>query len=235
MNRRRRPGAGNGGGNHWLTTFNDMVTLLMVFFVMLFAMSAIDSGKMKRFQKSLSTGLGVLYQGEKTGVGPSSPNGAPPENETGSDLVPETSRMLAQAVTKLRRIRGMRVALLGNGARLTVENAVLFEFGSANLTPGASADLRSVCDAIRNLPFDIRVEGHTDDVPIHTARYPSNWELSMARAIRVVKFFIAEGRIAPRRLCAAGYADSRPVMPNDTPEGRARNRRVEIFLIAKER
>jgi chemotaxis protein MotB len=235
MSRRRGIGDHKPGGNQWLTTFNDMVTLLMVFFVMLFSMSSLDYGKMKRFQKSLSTGLGILYPGDKTRVGASSPGGTPAVSERNAELAPGTSKMLAKAVSKLNRIKGMRAKLMGNGARLTVENAVLFEFGAADLTPGASADLRTVCDAIRDLPFDIRVEGHTDNVPIHTARYPSNWELSMARAVRVVKFFIAAGRISPRRLSAAGYADCRPVMSNDTPEGRARNRRVEIFLIAKER
>ena len=107
---------------------------------------------------------------------------------------------------------------------------VLFKTGLAELEPEKYSKLKRLGTIIRDVDCSLRIEGHTDNVPIHTARYSSNWELSAARAVAVVKYFISECGIAPERLSAAGYADSKPRWPNDTALHRAKNRRVEVTL-----
>jgi chemotaxis protein MotB len=93
--------------------------------------------------------------------------------------------------------------------------------------------LDKIAQALTNVPFSLRVEGHTDNVPIQTKRFPSNWELSIARAVNVVKYFAQVSNIDPQRLSAVGYGESRPVVENDTPSNRAKNRRVEILLLTE--
>ncbi|MBT8339421.1 MAG: flagellar motor protein MotB, partial [Desulfatitalea sp.] len=116
------------------------------------------------------------------------------------------------------------------GIQLTLDEALLFPSARAQLTGEGLAMLEQISRAIKPLNRHIRVVGHTDDRPIRSRRFASNWELSAARAVSVVAFFIQQGGIAPTRLSAAGYGASRPRAPNDTPGNRARNRRVEIIL-----
>jgi chemotaxis protein MotB len=108
---------------------------------------------------------------------------------------------------------------------------LLFPSASAQLQPAAIPLLSVVAEVIRTLPNQVRVEGHTDDVPVATDRYPTNWELSSARATSVLRYLVEQARIAPERLVAAGYAEFQPVAPNRTPEGRALNRRADIVLV----
>ncbi len=110
-----------------------------------------------------------------------------------------------------------------------------FDSGSATLRPGAEATLEQIANVLRDLPEGIRIEGHTDDVPIHNANFPSNWELSTARATEIVKLFITRYHMDPGRLQASGYAQYHPQASNDTAEGRALNRRVDIVIVMRER
>jgi len=114
-----------------------------------------------------------------------------------------------------------------------VTDDVLFDLGSANLRPEGQAVLDGLAPALNNLPNQIAVEGHTDNIPIATGQYPSNWELSTARATTVLRYLADVRGLPQNRLSAAGYADQRPTASNDTPEGRAKNRRVEIVVIAQ--
>jgi chemotaxis protein MotB len=127
----------------------------------------------------------------------------------------------------------IQVTRTPQGTRLSFDDQVLFNFGSAAINPAGFAFLDKIADALDELPYAVRVEGHTDNVPIQTRRFPSNWELSVARAVNVVKYFAEVSNIDPKRLSAVGYGESRPVAANDTRANRAKNRRVEIFLLTE--
>jgi len=229
-------------GNHagWLTTFNDLVTLLMVFFVLLFTMGSMDKNMMKEFQNALQSGLGILAAGSKVSVAvtesqkPVSPQEpliqAPGETTPGGE---EGTDAIDAAMSELAAEPGINVKYSDQGARITFEDALLFDFGRADIHSSGLAFLDKMADLIQKISSPVRVEGHTDNVPIHTYRFPSNWDLSTARAVSVVKYFVEVGKINPTRLSAVGYGESRPLVPNDSAAHRAKNRRVEIVLVTE--
>ena len=226
----------------WLTTFNDLVTLLMVFFVLLFSMSSINTDKIIAFQHALQSGLGILKEGKMASVSIKDPQPIKDMSHIGTQAeglrspdneVLET--LTADVLQDLESELGIQVTLCNQGVRLVFENRVLFEFGKAAIHPEGFAFLDKIATLLKKVPDTVRVEGHTDNVPIHTKRFPSNWELSVARAVNVVKYFAGVGNINPRRLSAVGYGESRPLGPNDTPSNRAKNRRVEILLITEDK
>jgi chemotaxis protein MotB len=121
------------------------------------------------------------------------------------------------------------------GLVIHVKENAFFESGQAELTPAAKTALDAIGEVIQGIDNFIRVEGHTDDRPIHTAQFPSNWELSTSRATQVVRYFLSKYAFAPDKISVSGYAEHRPIAPNDTPENRARNRRVDIVILAPKR
>jgi chemotaxis protein MotB len=149
----------------------------------------------------------------------------------------ERMRNLAQtlnvAMEKFVKNGQMNVSQTGRGVELEINASALFNQGEADIQPEAKKTLAEAAKVLVDNEYAIEVEGHTDNVPISTARFPSNWELSSARASSVVRLFIDQGVEAPR-LKAVGSADNRPVLPNDSPEGRARNRRVTITVLNPE-
>lgn len=226
-------------GTSWLTTFNDLVTLLMVFFVLLFTMSTIDVKKMSDFQYALQSGLGILEEGQRVGVKvkdeqpvrdmshiKTQPEGRskPQQEESMQDII-------GKAIASLDVKTNIRVTYTEQGARLSFADAVLFDFGRAAINPAGFSFLNQIAGVIHQIPYPIRIEGHTDNVPIHTKRFPSNWELSTARAVNVVKYFIHSCNLEPRRFSAVGYGESKPLFSNDSAKHRTKNRRVEIVLI----
>jgi chemotaxis protein MotB len=239
---RRNPDNAGERSSGWLTTFNDLVTLLMVFFVLLFTMSTIDTRKMQDFQYALQSGLGILEAGSKVAISVKRTQPVddmshimtqaegeqykPGSNQPGNKLADQV-RQLAEADLNIQ------VTHTHQGTRLSFEDQVLFDFGRATINRTGFAFLNKIADVLDKLPYAVRVEGHTDNVPIRTRRFPSNWELSVARAVSVVKYFAEVSNIDPRRLSAVGYGESRPVAENDTPANRAKNRRVEILLLTE--
>ena len=225
-------------GPGWLTTFNDLVTLLMVFFVLLFTMGSVDTKMLQEFQYALQSGLGILGEGSKVSIAVK--NFQPNSNEaqlliqTGVKAEPEDEKVptdtIDEGLKALTAEPGINVRYSNQGAHITFEDFLLFDFGQADINPGGWAFLDKMAALIQKIPYPVRVEGHTDNVPIHTVRYPSNWELSIARAVSVVKYFAESGKINPQRLSAVGYGATRPLVPNDSRENRTRNRRVEIVL-----
>lgn len=225
----------------WLTTFNDLVTLLMVFFVLLFTMGTINVKKMTDFQFALQSGLGILEPGNRVSVAVKDSRpikdmshvGTQPEGE----LVRKKGQTMGQSIEKVLQSfetdLGVKVTHTTQATHLTFEDFILFDFGKADINPEGFPFLDKLITLLNKIPYPVRVEGHTDNVPIKTRRFPSNWELSIARAVNVVKYFAAAGRIDPHRLSAVGYGESRPIGPNDTAANRARNRRVEIVLVTE--
>jgi chemotaxis protein MotB len=222
----QRTDAGSRDGARWLTTFNDLITLLMVFFVMLFAMGNLDVHRFQRFQNALQSGVGILNAGKHAPVGILS--------EKAGDAPPHFSQDQASGqLSQLDKTQGLEAEYTQRGIQLILNDELLFTSGSARLTPQGVALLKRVARIIGPLDRRIRVEGHTDNVPISTERYPSNWELSTARAVQVVKYLSRYGHIPAANLSAAGYGASRPRAVNDSQSGRAKNRRVEIILQQK--
>jgi chemotaxis protein MotB len=226
----------------WLTTFNDLITLLMVFFVLVFTMSSIDAVKIKDFKTSLQSGLGVLEAGKKLSVGltsPIKPNQSPQPLNPSTDanntqMQTEAAVRVEDTLTSLESEFGIKATFTKKGVLISLDDSILFDFGRAEINASGYPVLDKIAAVIQNIRNPVRVEGHTDNVPIATKRFPSNWELSTARAVRVLKYFIAAGEIEPRRLSAVGYGESKPVSPNDTPKNRTQNRRVEIVLITED-
>lgn len=228
-------------GSRWLTTFNDMVTLLMVFFVLLFSLSNIDARKMADFQNALQSGLGILRSGQRSNI--TIKDAQPIKDMSHIETQAEgrsgtQQRNMEQTIEtvldSLDADIGLQVIYSEEGAHLSFEDGVLFDFGRADLSPKGYAVLDKIADVIRRMTYPIRVEGHTDNVPIRTRRFPSNWELSTIRAVNVLKYFVDEGKIDPRRLSAVGYGESKPIAANDSPRHRAKNRRVEIVLLKED-
>ena len=227
----------------WLTTFNDLVTLLMVFFVLVFSMSAIDVTKLKNFKTSLQSGLGVLEAGRKLSIGSANPlkqnqNKISKDPSIGStEDSPEStvSDKVQKSLASLESEFGIKTQFTKRGIRISLEDSILFDFGKAEINPQSYLVLNKIVDVIKSIQNPVRIEGHTDNVAIHTERFPSNWELSVARAVQVLKYFVKVGEIEPQRLSAGGYGDAKPVVPNDTSEHRAKNRRVEILLVMEGR
>ena len=238
---RNHESEGNSNTVGWLTTFNDLVTLLMVFFVLLFTMSTIDTKKIGEFQYALQSGLGILKAGKQASISVSQSQPIDDMSHIrtqaeGGDTRQESrsSRKLASAVRKLVEADlGIQVTHSDEGTRLAFADQVLFDFGKDAINPEGFPFLDKIAQALKNVPYSLRVEGHTDNVPIQTKRFPSNWELSIARAVNVVKYFAQVSDIDPQRLSAVGYGESRPVVQNDTLSNRAKNRRVEILLLTE--
>jgi chemotaxis protein MotB len=226
----------------WLTTFNDLVTLLMVFFVLMFSLSSIDVKKMSDFQYALQSGLGVLREGQQSSIAVQDDQAVKDmsnihtqaDGRGGEPRQKSMQPSLEEALNALGDDIGFRVTYSEQGAHLSFKDGVLFGFGQAAISAEGFVVLNKIADVIRKMPYPIRVEGHTDNVPIHTKRFPSNWELSTVRAVNVLKYFADEGRIDPRRLSAVGYGESKPLVNNDSPRNRAKNRRVEIVLIKED-
>jgi len=244
LSRRKIRRAPETGGNSagWLTTFNDLVTLLMVFFVLLFTMGSMDHRLIKEFQYALQSGLGILEAGSMASIEIQQPlmpmaqqgrSTRPIDAPTPQDGSVEANVNIEAVLEEFAARRRINVKYAKDGVHISFEDGLFFNFGKADINPSGFDYLGKLAQAIHKLPYAVRVEGHTDNVPIRTNRFPSNWELSIARAVSVVKYFIDVGKINPRRLSAAGYGDSKPLVPNDAPATRARNRRVEIVLVTE--
>lgn len=226
----------SAGMMRWLLTYADMITLLLALFILLYSMSQTDVAKFKAAAESVRAALGappqrVLVLPPSGGASPS-PIGRGPKPLEGSPP-PRPSPDLAQFLQAVRRegfMQNMHVLEANAGVVIRLQDDVLFETGRADLRPDALPIIARVAALLRDLQgYNVRVEGHTDDRPIATPEFPSNWELSVARALSVVRALIADG-INPRELSAAGYGEYHPIASNATSEGRARNRRVEIVI-----
>jgi chemotaxis protein MotB len=229
--------------NHerWLISYADFITLLFAFFVVMFAVSQVDSKMVGRFTQSFNEALEwqVIQQ-----PGSSSPGGEGviPELSGKTKQTPKTAdypaekdairKGLAQRMGKVPVLAGLHVLEVRGELVLRLPEKLMFDPGEAALSQDGKAALGAIAEELLTRPVRVRVEGHTDTTPIHNARFPSNWELSMGRAMAVVAFLLENSKIAPGRLGAAGYGQHHPIASNDTLEGRAQNRRVDIIVVA---
>lgn len=227
------------GAPEWMATYGDLVTLLMCFFVLLFAFSSIDAAKFQAVMQSFQGSAGILSGGKSLSEAPLVFDGMP-ESQTSSQSVIEQNKLesLKEQIEEFlekNQMGGMvDVELEDRGLVIRFKDNVLFDPGSAVIKEGSKPILvfmSQVLTAPDLVNEEIRIEGHTDNVPNISALYPSNWELSTARATNVVRYFIEESGFVPARLGAAGYSEYHPIASNDTAEGRSANRRVDIVII----
>jgi len=225
---RRKP-QGETGGTKWLTTFNDLVTLMLTFFVLVLSLSHLTEGRVREAFYSVSEAFGMLSPGKRVDVKVFTPFVRP----IGLQQAP-LGRKQQRLLEKLSGIDSVDVRAGGQYVTVTLQEKLFFKTGGAAIEEDNLEGLSSLSAVIKSTPYSICVEGHTDDVPIGTAAFPSNWHLSLARAVAIVKYFIAEG-VAPERLSAAGYADTRPLLPNTNDANRKRNRRVEVIMTVQDK
>jgi chemotaxis protein MotB len=217
------------GHDRWLISYADLVTLLLALFTTLYAASTIDAHKLGPLSSSIREAFDAPPATAVPGAAPAivAPvtvvAGAPP----GEDLQLRLARDLAEAI-KLDRVRMHRDA---RGLILSLPEEAAFAVASSDVSDEARQMVDRIAAAVAPTPNSIRIEGHTDDVPIRTSRFQSNWELSTARASAVVEYLVTTSGLAPGRLSAAGYGEFHPRVPNDTPENRAANRRIDIVIL----
>ena len=234
------------------------MTLLMAFFVVMYAMGQIDLRKMARLSKSMHSAFDVpaikgsnpnpsSSEGILDGVSREElfsptpvivPAATPTQLEPTGGTDPEGATVLDQVSADLKSRFAdvnmddkIKLKTEKRGWVISLTEKTFFNSGEAEMKPDALAILDTIATTISKLPQQIRIEGHTDNTPIHTARFPSNWELSTARATFVINYLISKFNFTPTRLAAGGYGEYHPVAGNNTPEGRAANRRVDIVLL----
>ena len=223
-------------GAGWLLTYSDTVTLLLCFFVLLFAMSSVKMESFEQLVKSLNTAIGkqhVPEEGTREGlVMYDKPAEKKPHavDELGGMVQKELENIVSEVreFVMFNNLGGkVRVEDNGIGATITISDMVLFSSGETKMTSGGLEIMKKLSDVLRQFSYHVKIEGHTDSIPIRNERHESNWELSANRACEIVRFLIEQG-IDPKLLSAEGHAEYSPVAENDTPEGRAINRRVGI-------
>lgn len=216
----------------WMLTYGDLVTQILIFFVLLFSFSNVDQGKFGSAMISLQGALGVLPGTTTivdTGTGGGTGSTQPTMTQADMGQLEQAQKLIQEG---LGATEGVETTIEGDrGLVVRMKDSILFDSGQADLKPAAMAVLDKLAGTLRQLPNQVRIEGHTDNRPISTAKYPSNWELSTARATNVIRYLIEHSGLSPKRLSAAGYGEYRPVSDNGTDAGRADNRRVDIVLL----
>jgi chemotaxis protein MotB len=206
---RRTPPPSGDPAAQWQTIYCSLILLLVVFFIMLLSYSAIDRERFGRIQ------------------------GLPGAPAARSAPAAETEKAMA-ALEQMAGDAGLgdqfALARTPQGFKAVLSNPLLFPAGEASLSEAGRVLLDGILSVARTEGWSLRVEGHTDNRPIETAQYPSNWELSTLRAVNVLRYFQDQGGIPSYRLAAVGFAEQRPLAGNDTPEGRRQNRRIEILF-----
>ena len=221
----------------WLISYADFITLLFAFFVVMYAISSVNEGKYRVFSHSLGSAFGG--SGSQATVGEPQVIHLPDiiqrkraeAQRRERERLARMSSDLIRALGPLVKSGKVRITQTGQGITIDIDTSVLFEEGDAALQLDALDPLRQIAGVLKNDKHAVQVEGHTDTTPIATPRFASNWELSAVRAGSVVRL-LADAGIAPSRLTVLGYGDTRPAASNDTAEGRARNRRVAISILA---
>jgi len=248
-------------GNHerWLVSYADFITLLFAFFVVLYSSAQVDKRRVGQLALAIQVAFQQMGIFQASNSRPALMDSEPmpfsnvqivenaerndaigrlvnsPQGELSNAPVREVmtnlQNQLESALSPEIKKHTITVTPTREGIVVSLKEAGFFDSGSATVRPDALPTIANLIGVVRSYPVHIRIEGHTDNVPIHTARFDSNWELSTARATEMIKLFIAKYGVAPNRLSASGYGEYYPVASNDTPEGRAQNRRVDLVFL----
>ena len=219
---------GSGGG--WEVVYSGFILIMLCFFVMLSSFATMEEAKVMRFVRSFTSAVSIFPGGKKF--------------ESGMVVLPESSDIvdsnsaLADIFEELEVLVGqssfneeVNLSFSPEGLVMRLSDYALFDLGVADLSPQALPLLEKIGEIIAKTSYLVRIEGHTDNLPIHTRRFPSNWELSTTRAVNVLRYFRKTHEIPAERLSAVGFSEYRPLVPNESAAQRAQNRRVEIIFI----
>lgn len=237
------------GGNHerWLITYSDLITLLLIFFIILYSFSKVDQQKYSSLSKALNSAMGSStgqFIGNEAGgiINPPVPNESDGNVDTnnntnnGSNSI-ERDKLenLKEQVDNYLENNGLsssvETKVEDRGLVIRMEDTIIFDSGRADIKEDYKHKLVQIGSMLNSLDNFIRVEGHTDNVPIKTSHFESNWQLSVIRATNVTELLINQANINPKRLSSVGYGEFRPVADNSTAEGRSKNRRVDIIIM----
>ncbi|MBG0775093.1 MAG: OmpA family protein [Desulfovibrionaceae bacterium] len=217
----------------WMATFSDMVTLLLCFFILLLSFAKQDINTFKTLMGSVKDAFGVQIKRKDAPYAAFSPT-----NYERKDVeLSQQNKQILGLVLQLKNVlddpklkKVTKVTADDDGVVLRVDMSEMFDPGSAHLKPSAEAIFARVIKILKEYNFNVVVRGHTDDQPPNNAQYPTNWELSSARAAAALRYVMEHGEIPPTRLKAVGYADSQPLLPNTSDKNREANRRMEFYF-----
>lgn len=216
------------GSPRWMTTFTDLTMLLLTFFVLLVATSKQDTAKFSKMLEKFSDAGQVDAQVMENTI-PDISHEKNSEKVASKKRMDELYKKLKTYVTD-NGIEEVKVYREDTGVSIVIVDNLIFDTGDANIKPEAKDIISGLAGFFQSVPNPIVVEGHTDSRPIHNEKFPSNWELSSARAANMIHHLVEVYHIDDKRLAAVGYADTKPVAPNDSPENWAKNRRVVIYV-----
>lgn len=234
MAKRKSKGGSSGpAAGGWEVIYTGFILIMLCFFIMLCSFSKVAPNKMNKFVRSFVESVDIFKGGFGFQTG-----------ENASDIRSEDVGLEGGLAPIIREFVQMRdefglqkeieYAISTEGLVLQVFNSALFDRGIAEISPKAFPFLNKIAHIISKSTHTVRIEGHTDNLPIHTEKTPSNWDLSTARAVNVLRYLVDKGKCSPKRLSAAGFGEFQPIFPNDTPEHRAGNRRVEFVFVPDE-
>jgi chemotaxis protein MotB len=244
--RRRRKSDHHENHERWLVSYADFITLLFAFFVVMFASAQADHGNAARVSESVRKALeegqmkaavAAILGGARDERGQGNamlkgPGGVHPIVRESPSVDLTASLKSLRAALSAEILKGqLQVSLEPRGLVISLREAAFFASGGDAVNPATHSSVEKIAGAIAALPNQVRLEGHTDSVPIHNSRFRSNWELSAARSIAMLELLVSRFDIAPQRLAVAGYAETVPLESNGTEEGRAHNRRVDIVIL----
>jgi chemotaxis protein MotB len=248
---RRRAQRARVSHERWLVSYADFITLLFAFFVVLYATAEADQKKQAAFSESINEAfraLGIFpdalqhREGANVASDAKETPAVPMNIVMGEDVLApaqvkkdleQIGRELQQKLSNEVANHTVSIQMGRDGLVISMREAGFFASGSSTPKPETTQTLRRIATALSRSHFDLRVEGHTDNIPIHNLQFDSNWELSTSRATNIARLLLDMNGIRPDRLAAAGYAEFHPVAPNSTPEGRAKNRRVDLVVLPR--
>jgi chemotaxis protein MotB len=219
--------------NHerWLVSYADFITLLFAFFVVMYSISSVNEGKFRVVSQSIVEALNPLINMSASPLKFTPESQGGPTSARAISIDMQLYKKLSEAIKATDTTGRVKVDKGERGVTVSITDTMLFHPGHAAILPEARETLMRVASVLKDFPHQVRVEGHTDNVPIHTKEFPTNWELSGARALNITRFLAEGGYLPPERLGASGYAEFHPIASNESVEGRAQNRRVELVIL----
>lgn len=220
--------------NRWVVSYADFVTMLLALFMVMYALSQMDVNNLKEFSKSLGNvfnlppkeNLQSIFKTTQMSLSYSKT-----ETELKQDIN-ELANIKTNVKEKLNNIKGVKIAEETRGLVIRLSNGVLFDPGSDIIKRDSVGLLDRIAESLKDVPNSIRIEGHTDNTPIKTAQFPSNWELSTSRATNILRYLSEKHQITPNKLSAIGYGEYMPISGNTTEQEKATNRRVDIVILS---
>ena len=238
MPRKKRSSKEDVNTESWLATYADTITLLLTFFVLLYSISSTDAQKLKGIANAMQgqlTGVGVMGGGTSNKTGDKDPSVIDelPKHEEVTEEFKNKEAIKQEIMSILEKGKLEKTITIREDERgiiLGLNENIFFDLGSGDLKGDSIPVLEELSDILLTVSNHIVIEGHTDNIPIKSSKYGSNWELSTQRAVSVVRFFIEQKGMSPTQFSATGYGEYKPLVDNNTPENRAKNRRVDIVI-----